>query len=297
MEDKNSSTDIKNLLISAKSVVIILPPDPGKDLVAAGVSLHLSLKESGKVSQIGCGTEVHVNDSIEGVSDISDTIGSRNLIISFDYQEEDLDRVDYDVRDDGKFYLSVKPKTGSPVPDIGNVKYSYSGASADLVIVLGVKSLEELGKIYADEKNYLDNADIISLNNSLHPSSFTGHLYHQGLRSLSELVSQFIEENDLKTNSILAQNLLDQIYESSNGLADSRLTADTFTTIAFLMRSGAKLPQNQIKTTPLSEPPFFEIKNQETEEDQIPLPEESDAPIPSDWNKPKIFRVGDNQLK
>lgn len=307
MEDKKTETTAINLIESAKSIIIVLPPDPGKDLVAAGVSLHLAFKEAGKISQIGCGSDVHVDDQIEGVTEITDTIGSRNLIISFDYQEDDLDKVDYDVRDDGKFYLLIKPKTGSPVPDISGVKYSYSGAQADLVITIGVNSLEELGKIYADEKNFLDNVTTLSLSNSLRPAAFTGNLYHQNLGSFSELVTSLLEELKLRLSPPVAQNLLTNIYECTNGLTGARLTADTFTAIAFLMRAGAHLPNKQVQFPRFSQPPFFEApdapeKSLPAEEEGIPLPEEenlpdeeSSAPVPSDWNKPKIFRVGNKK--
>jgi len=294
MEEKTPEIGTKNLIESAKSIIIILPPDPGKDLLAAGISLHLALKEAGKISQIGCGSDVHIGEQIEGISEIADTIGSRNLIISFDYKEDDLDKVDYDVRDDGKFYLLVKPKAGSPVPDIGGVKYSYSGASADLVITLGVSSLEELGKIYADEKNFLDNASIISLGNSLRPAAFTGNLYHKNIGSYSELVAVLLEELKLRLSPPVAQNLMTHIYESTDSLTDSHVTADTFSSIAFLMRSGARPPRAQIRQPHISEAPFFEAPAT-PQEDTIPLPEEENVPIPSDWNKPKIFRVGDNQ--
>ena len=296
MEDKNTQTATKNLLENAKSVIIILPPDPGKDIVAAGISLHLALKESGKVSQIGCGSEVHVDNQIEGVSEIADTIGSRNLIISFDYKEEDLDKVDYDVRDDGKFYLMIKPKSGAPVPDISGVKYSYSGADADLVITLGINSLEELGKIYADEKTFLDGVDTVSLNNSLRPAAFTGHSYHKNLGSFCELVAGLIEGLKFKINPPIAQNLLSGIYTATNNLTGSHLSADTFSAVAFLMRSGASIPQKQLQMPKFSQAPFFEFPGAAPVEENIPLPEEESIPIPSDWNKPKIFRVGDNQL-
>lgn len=297
MEDNKTEVSIKNLVKSAKSVIVILPPDPGKDLVAAGISLHQALKEAGKTSQIGCGSEVHLTEQIDGASEIADTIGSRNLIISFDYQEEDLDKVDYDVRDDGKFYLLIKPKTNSPVPDISNVKYSYSGAEADLVVTLGVSSLEELGKIYADEKVFLDSVEIVSLNTSLRPAAFTGNTFHKNSSSFSELVSNFLEETDLKINAPIAQSLLSNIYESSNNLTSARLTADTFSSVAFLMRSGAHLPGKSLQTPRFSQAPFFEVPDAPATapvEEDIPLPEE-ETPVPSDWNKPKIFRVGSNQ--
>lgn len=308
MEDKKPKSTAIDLIESAKSVIVILPPDPGKDLVAAGVSLHLALKEAGKISQIGCGSDVHVSEQIEGVTEISDTIGSRNLVISFDYKEDDLDKVDYDVRDDGKFYLLIKPKDGSPVPDIGGVKYSYSGAASDLVITLGINSLEELGKIYADEKNFLDKVDIVSLSNSLRPAAFTGNLYHKNLSSFSELVANLIEELKLRLTLPVAQNLLTNIYEGTNNLTSTHLTADTFASIAFLMRGGAHLPNKPPRPPHLSQAPFFEIPNTHSEEN-IPLPIEENLPaesvtstdelasipVPSDWNKPKIFRVGDNK--
>ena len=298
MEDKKPETNIKNLLDSAKSIIVILPPDPGKDLVAAGISLHLALKESGKTSQIGCGSDIHVSEDIDGVTEIADTIGSRNLVISFDYREEDLDKVDYDVRDDGKFYLMIKPKAGAPVPDIGGVKYSYSGANADLVITLGVTSLEELGKIYADEKKFLDDAPTISLNNTLRPAAFTGNLYHKNLGSFCELV---LEETKLKINPSVAENLLGNIYESTNNLTSSQVSADTFASIAFLMRAGAHLPRPHTTAPRFSQAPFFETPETtidekiSTEEEGITLPEEESSPVPQDWNKPKIFRVGNDQ--
>jgi hypothetical protein len=295
MEDKNNSSTIKNLVDTAQSIIVVLPPDPSKDLVVAATSLHLALKESGKTSQIGCGSEVHVDPQIDGVSEIADTIGSRNLVISFDYQENDLDKVDYDVREDGKFYLLIKPKANAPVPDISNVKYSYSGAAADLVITLGINSLEELGKIYADEKKFLDDANIVSLNTSLRPAAFTGHVFHKNLNSFAELIANFLEEFHLKTSPAISQNLLSNIYESTNNLTGGRLTADTFSAIAFLMRSGAHLPAGKPVQTPhFSQPPFFEMPEAPVSspiEENIPLPEEEDAPVPSDWNKPKIFRV------
>ncbi|HOX96302.1 MAG TPA: hypothetical protein PLI45_02885 [Candidatus Woesebacteria bacterium] len=294
MEDKNNFSTIKNLVDTAKSIIVILPSDPGKDLITAATCLHLSLAESGKVSKLGCGSEVHLDSPIAGIAEIPDTIGSRNLIISFDYKEEDLDKVDYDVREDGKFYLLVKPKVNAPVPEVRDVKFSYSGANADLVITLGVSSLEELGKIYAEEKHFLDNANIISLSNSLKPAAFTGNSFHKNCGSFSELIASLLEIIELNTNIEVAQKLLNNIYDSTNNLTAGRLTADTFAAIAFLMRSGATVPREEIPAPRFSQPPFFDASETSSlpqVEENIPLPQEEDAPVPSDWSKPKIFRV------
>ncbi|KKT30319.1 MAG: hypothetical protein UW41_C0002G0020 [Candidatus Collierbacteria bacterium GW2011_GWC2_44_18] len=312
MEDQNQFLSTKKLLESATSLIVVLPPDPSEDLVAAGLSLHLTLLLMGKKSQIGCGSEVSVGPKLHGAQEITDSIGARNLVISFDYHEDDLEKVDYDVRPDGKFYLMIKPKANAPVPDVSNVKYAYSGASADLVITLGIGSLEELGKIYADEKNFLDEAKILSLNITPKPIQFTKNLLHQTSGSFSELVALLMDRAGIKPDSEAAKNLLGTIYEETKDLTSPRMTADTFSTIAFLMRHGARLPNQQAFVPRFAQPAFFEAPtslatpevieedNPSADQEDIPLPPEENAPpaeasqpIPKDWTKPKIFRATD----
>jgi len=315
MEDKNQYISTKKLLDSAQSLIVVLPPDPSADMVSAALSLHLSLKASDKKSQIGCGSEVQVASNLQGAHEIADSIGARNLVISFNYHEDDLEKVDYDVRPDGKFYLMIKPKENAPVPDVSNVKYAYSGASADLVITFGIGSLEELGKIYADEKKFLDEAKILSLNISPKPTSFTPNLLHQTSGSFSELVAVLMEKISLKPSPDAGKNLLGSIYEETKELTSPRMTADTFSAIAFLMRHGARLPNQQAFVPRFAQPAFFETPsdpnvpeeaeegNLSTGEEEIPLPSEenlpadqadiSTGPVPKDWTKPKIFRATD----
>lgn len=305
MEDQNQFNSVKKLIDTAQSLIVVLPPDPGKDLISAGLSLHLSLKSSGKKSQIGCGSQVNVDEGLMGAQEIADSIGARNLVISFDYHEDDLEKVDYDVRPDGKFYLMIKPKANAPVPDAGNVKYSYSGAQADLVITLGISSLEELGKIYADEKAFLDSAKVLSLNITPRPIQFTQNVFHETTSSFSELISVFLEKTNLKISPEASKNLLATIYEETKNLTSPKMTAQTFSAISYLMRHGAKLPNQQAYVPRFAQPAFFEVPSapkpepildeevpMPSEEENFPIPEDS-QPVPQDWTKPKIFRATD----
>ncbi|KKT55925.1 MAG: hypothetical protein UW48_C0001G0002 [Microgenomates group bacterium GW2011_GWC1_44_23] len=309
MEDQNKFELTQKLLESATSIIVVIPPDPSQDIISAGLALHLTLKNTGKKSQIGCGSEVHVDPKISGAQEISNTIGDQNLVISFDYHEDDLEKVDYDVRPDGKFYLMIKPKAGAPVPDVSNVKYSYSGANADLVITLGINSLEELGKIYADEKKFLDNVKLLSLNITPRPVSFTPNTIQQSFTSFSELISLLLEKCALNPTSEAAGNLLNSIYEETKNLTSPKMTADTFSSVSFLMRHGARLPNQHAFIPRLSQPAFFEAP-----EEEVPLPPDenpqadssslrggnptwqspsTNQSIPQDWTKPKIFRASD----
>lgn len=287
--------ELKNFLSDKKSVIIILPPNPTPDLVLAGLSLHQTLINSGKTSQIGSHGPIPTN--IDDSQEIVESIGSKNLIISFDYLEEYLEKVDYDVLPGGKFCLMIRPKDGSPIPQTSDVKYSYSGANADLVIVMGVSSLEELGKIYADEKKFLDEAKILSLNITNTIPSFTPNVFHHSLSSFSELVSLFIERVLLSPSSLTASNLIKQIYQSTNNLTDQRTTAETFSSISFLMKSGGQLPgATPIPFTRFAPPAFFEPPqlSQPTPTENLINRSEAlakDGPIPPDWTAPKIFRA------
>lgn len=292
MEDQNNTGSLSKLIESAQSVILILPPEPSKDQISSAMSLHLALKESGKESHLGCGSEVSPDPKIFGNHEIADTIGSKNLVISFDYDENDLDKVDYDVRSDGKFYLLVKPKTGSPAPDVSNVKFSYSGAKADLVIVFGISSLEELGKIYAEEKSFLDDANILSINNISRPVAFTPNIIQKPNSSFAEIITGIIEKTGLQIPIPSATGLLSSIYEETSDLTSPKITADTFASLAFLMRAGARLPNQQIFAPRLSQPPFFEVPHAPTEIDPVE-PEEDARQVPMDWKQPKIFRAGD----
>lgn len=302
MEDQNQFVSAAKLLESAKSVIVILPGDPSADMVSAGLSLHFSLLSAGKKSQIGCGSEVHVSPGILGAGEIVDSIGAKNLIISFNYHEDDLEKVDYDVRPDGKFYLLIKPKAGAPVPDVSNVKYSYSGAVADLVITLGVNSLEELGKIYADEKAFLDQATILSLNLTPRPASFTEHLLHQSFNSFAEQITVLLDKAGFKPSPDAAKNLLTSIYSETKNLTSPRMTADTFSAISFLMKQGAKLPNQPAFATRFAPPAFFEpplvptLSDQSFEEESFSVGQE-EIPLPLEENQPAaaelpIDRIG-----
>lgn len=332
MFDQNLISEVKTALTEAKSVAVLLPPEPTTDMVSAALSLFLSLKEAGKIAQIGCGSPIKVeNADLFGVDQIKNSIGNQNLIVSFDFKEENLKKVDYDVDENGKFMLLIQPQPGCEPPDISTINYSYSGASADLVFVFSVNSLEELGKIYADEKNFLDHAKIVSLSLSSKPANFDAlSLHSHTTGSLAEIVTFLLKSADIKPSPDAANNLLSVISESTHNFSSPKVTADTFETVAYLMRSGGRLGRSPLAATsrfgafapapafgggnpfgvgnpfmgaedPLG-PPMFD--DEPLPPPPFNLPPRPSRPsttsgsnqIPGDWKKPKIFKGGNRGI-
>ena len=317
MFDQNLVSEAKTALAEAKSVAILLPPEPTTDMVASALGLFLSLKEAGKVAQIGCGSPIKVeNADLFGVDQIKNSIGNQNLIISFDFKEEDLKKVDYDVDENGKFMLLIQPQPGSPAPDTSSINFSYSGASADLVFVFGIASLEELGKIYADEKAFLDHAKIISLSLSSKPGNFSAIALHsQAAASLAEIVTFLLRSGEIKPSPDAANNLLSLISENTRNFSSAKVSADTFETVAYLMRAGGHLGRSPLAATsrfgafppsPFGGAPFMGGEDPMGppmfDDEPLPpspfdLPPRLPRPVLTDWKKPKIFKSGQSVIQ
>ena len=288
--------NFKKKLEQSDSVLVLLPPEPDELLVSSGLGLFLSLKKSGKKIQIGCSNlDPDKLPKLQGLNSIKSSIGNKNLIINFQFKEQDLDKVDYDVDEKGNFQLMVKPKSGSLPPDTENINYTYGGADADMVITLGINSLEELGKLYSDEKKFLDQANIVSLNKDSRPATFAAHNFHPtSASSIAEIVAFILKKTKTHPTKEAADHLLKEIYSTTNNLNTPRVTADTFEMIAFLLRNGARPPavsRSTINFTPPVPPmPIAPIFDQPPSLTQIPP-----AQVPSDWKKPKIFRSSPNK--
>ena len=331
MFDQNLVSEAKTALAEAKSVAILLPPEPTTDMVASALGLFLSLKEAGKVAQIGCGSPIKVeNADLFGVDQIKNSIGNQNLIISFDFKEEDLKKVDYDVDENGKFMLLIQPQPGSPAPDTSSIAYSYSGASADLVFVFSITSLEELGKIYADEKAFLDHAKIISLSLSSKPSNFSALALHSHTAGcLAEIVTFLLQSSEIKPSADAANNLLSVISENTRNFSSAKVTAETFETVAYLMRAGGRLGRSPLAASsrfgafppansafggsPFGGAPFMggEEPMPPMFDDELPPPPDFNLPprqprptmsgrpnqVGNDWKKkPQIFKGGNRGI-
>ena len=336
MFDQNLVSEVKTALDEAKSVAVLLPPEPTTDMVAAALSLFLSLKEAGKIAQIGCGSPIKVeNADLFGVDQIKNSIGNQNLIVSFDFKEENLKKVDYDVDENGKFMLLIQPQPGCEPPDTSTINYSYSGAAADLVFVFSINSLEELGKIYADEKNFLDHAKIVSVSLSSKPSNFSAFTLHShAVGSLAEIVTFLLKSTDIKPSPDAANNLLSVISENTRNFSSPKVTADTFEAVAYLMRSGGRLGRSPLTASsrfgafpPVDSPfggnpfggsPFMGGEDPMGppmfDDEPLPpspfnLPPRQPRPVvtqnagasrpnqvPPDWKKPKIFKGGNRGI-
>ncbi len=288
----NDLEQLKAELVKAKSVLIFLPSHPELDVVAAGLALFLTLKESGKDVRIATSSPPLARDSrLVGIDKLEQEIGDSNLVISFPFEEGRVEKVAYN-EDDKSSNIVVSVKPGRKI-DKNEISFVYAGTSSDMVIVAGGRNLSSTGKILTAERELLEKSTLVNISNQ--DSAFGAINIVDTQCSLSELMAALIQEIGLPLTEDAANNLLSGIYHATDNLQSDNLTADTFEAIAVLYRAGARrtsgnLTPDQLESgklvvqearkslKPSSPPPVIDNQDDELSEDK------------PDWMGPKIFK-------
>ncbi len=292
---------IADIVAKNNSGVIILPPNPSVDAVAAGTSLYLGLLKMGKTVAIICSSPVESDlagsDKIQ--NDLS--VNGDSLVISFPYSDGAIDKVDYNIQGN-RFNLIITPRPNQKKLDPSQVKYSYTGGSFEFIFVIDAPNLNSLGEVYINNQTQFQGKDIINIDRHLTNANFgTVNLVNKTISSISELVFKIIQTLQLEIDQDIATNLYAGIAASTNNFNSYSVNADTFEATAQLLRLGAvkkifkkpaipNRPSPFIATRPFN--PSLSKKNPLKPIESIekePVPDEKKV-APQDWLKPKIFK-------
>lgn len=240
--------ELKTKLGTVQTVLLTMPANPSQDVVASTLALYLSLKNSGKTVTIATSTLPIVRDShLVGLDKITTEVGGNNLVITLDVPENQIDKVTSNT-EGGHLNLIVNPaKDANPITS-ENVKFSYSGAAADLVIVVGAADLADVGALAEKENELFAKERIANVSNQV--GSFGSINITDPSSSNSELVTALLKELALPMDIDIANNLMQGIEAATNGLSSPNMTADTFEALAVLYRTGAR---RQTPTIPVKE--------------------------------------------
>ncbi len=232
---------VSTLLTEARSIILIVPPDPSEDTAAAAVALAAGiLAVGGKDIQLVSPVIPTKNSEIFEHFTVRTELGNKQLQVSFPYDATQVDKVSYNIDDSaGRFYLTIQPQKGSPALDYNQLEYAYIGADADLIILVGVPNYEVLDQVYIGYEDLFKNTTVISLNN--HQTSIgLIKLDSSGSSSLAEATIFMVKALQLPVSSETATILLKAIESATQSLTSYAATADTFEMVAYLLRQGAR---------------------------------------------------------
>lgn len=299
-------------LLSAKNILILLPANPSLDSVASGLALYLSLKKQEKNIGIGCPTKMTVAfNRLIAIDKITDKIGNRNLVISFDYMKDSIEKVSYNI-EDNKFNLVIEPKANCPALNSNKVAYSYSGAFADLIFIVGASKLEDLENLYFDEKSIFNDKQTVNIDYKPNNSRFGRINFHDPqASSCSEITAALIQDLSLPVDPDVATNIFSGLKSNTSNFQSLNMGPSAFETASWCLKNGARkdffsspgfmpqtfnqpafsnpFSQQQINqpmpaaTNIFSPPPFVQNQFQ-------PNGGKGSQQPPADWLKPKIYK-------
>lgn len=232
---------IQHLVTEAKSFLVIYSPESSVDQAASAVALHRGLHTLDKsTSLISPVKPAPAFSAIDGISQTTTEMGNKNLEISFDYQEDMVDKVSYNIDEDAKkFRLIIQPRKGAKPLDQKTVQFSYSGAEADVIFLVGVNALKDLDKLYDEYEQLFEDSKTISINT--HETAYGSiKISTAGAASTSEVIAYLLQELGAEFTSDISTNLITGIESATDKLQSLSTTADTFEIISKLLRAGGR---------------------------------------------------------
>lgn len=234
--------DVQELLSAAQTVFVIYGKNPSVDHLAVANALYSGIEQLGKEVFL-FSPEVPSENKLETFSKLTATqteLGNQNLVVSFEYSETAVDKVSYHIGEEtNRFYLTIKPQKGAVPLSSDKVEFSYSGAQADLVFIIGVSQLEAMERIYVGYEIFFETTPIIAIS-SFTPDYGVIQLNTSGTPSMSEAMSPLLSQLQITLDAESATGLLYAIEEVTNGLQSLSALPETFEAVAQLMRLGAR---------------------------------------------------------
>ncbi len=220
---------IWNQIEKAKSVLLVFSAESGGDESAAALALFLAIKKLGGV------VDLVNSEGKDGLTNISFLPGAENIeaeiknlrkfIVSLDISQAKINQIRYTI-DENRLNFIISPSSGwFKQEDIstkaGDFKY-------DLIIAIGSKDLESLGRLYDDNVEFFFKAPLINIDNDP-ANEVYGQINLLDINSLtlSEIIFRLLEEKGLEIDSDIATCLLAGIIHETKNFKNNRLTPDT----------------------------------------------------------------------
>lgn len=313
--DQQTLQSFQSQLNNVTSVLIVTRPNPTFDAVAASVSMALSMEKMQKKVSIFCPSPLTVEfGNLIGINQVKQQVGNKNLVVKIKgYMKAGVDKVSYNVEGED-FNLIVVPKPGSPAFDPSNISYSFSGVDSELVILIGVGSLQELGEFYTREKDFFDKVPLANIDSDMKNTNYaTYNLTNQAASSCVEIAGYLLQYLKYQVDSDIATNIFYGLMKATNSLSEQKVRAETYELVGMMLRMGARRvqvmqflgaqvlsPENQIpnlQTVPVQ--PVNQYSG--TQAQQVPVaqptqptaqPANNTVNPPDDWTQPKIYKGG-----
>lgn len=230
------------LLRQSTTPLILLPATPSSDALAAGLGLLLVLEKMGKAAKVVSPnfTLPPGHDFLPKNAVIEQRLASlRNFVITVDTSHTKLDSLSYDVRGD-RLHIYLSPKQGTY--ESKDVTTSAGQFSHDLIIVLDVPSLEQLGPLYQDNAEFFYQVPVLNIDHHTENTRY-GHtnVVDVVASSVSEILFEILRIIGFQhLDEQVATSLLTGIISKTKVFQNQLVTPRSLAIASHLMSAGAR---------------------------------------------------------
>ena len=263
-----NSALFNNLIESAKKILVLVGKDPSVDNLAAALSIEESLATLGKSVQF-CATGKIPEVFQDFSAKITDKVEIKKLVVTFNWRKDGVEKVSYSLEGEN-FNFIISPKGRKIEPT--DLKISYQGEEADLIISVGVTSLKEMSELGSD---FLENKTIVNFDKN-HDNQLFGrlNLVETEADSTCSIVAKIFENSKVNLTSQVADILLLGLRSATSNF-ETVADPTCFEVAAFCLKikKGKVIERKAKESTSL---------------EQQHLPEGKE--VPKEWFSPKVLR-------
>lgn len=249
---------IKDTILSAKKILILLPQNPNNDAIGAGLALYVFLKEKGIQSDIA------TNDPLKNIAKLNflpqpktiqnSVLGARDFILSFNTKYNKITNVKTEeLAEETRIYITpengtIDPRDFSFIP----AEFKYN-----LLICINSPDKESFGKIFEDNPDIFYEVPIINIDNHSTNDNFGQiNLIDIKASSVSEIIFDlFINFDSSLIKDGIAKCLLTGIISATKSFQNSKTTPQALKISSDLMTLGAnqqEIIRHLFKTQPFN---------------------------------------------
>lgn len=230
------------LLQERKTPLLVLPPRAGTDAVAAALALSVILTRLGKRPRVVAPTFSYppghaVLPKSEEI--LTDLTALKTFVITVETKRAPLQELSYDIAGT-QAHIYLTPKTGALEP--GDVTTRVGGYTFDAIVTLDAPSLEGLGKLYDENRDFFYRTPVLNIDHS--PAN---ERYGQVVcvdvvaTSVSEIVFELFQEwPSAKLDDAVATALLAGMVSKTKSFQTPNVTPRVLAIASHLVSSGAR---------------------------------------------------------
>lgn len=172
MTDYSSPLEqIRKLTEDAKKILIITHRKPDGDGIGSSLAMFRFLQKMGKTATMTCTDPIP--DTYEFLPQVDqfeqNFSASRDIILTLDCSKAEVSKLKYSL-DGDKMNIIITPNKGGFLKE--DVSFSYGESEYDLIFVLDVGDLPQLGEIYTDNVDFFYNTPVVNIDHHISNTKF-----------------------------------------------------------------------------------------------------------------------------